>query len=116
MCGVPHGVRAVFERSVAGEDHGSEIGARRQLHLPLAQWLGARQGIPQPPQFVVLVVVSTQTPLQTVWLPVHEQLPPLQLADGQDVPQYPQLEGSVLRSTQLPAHSVSPEPHTHAPA
>jgi hypothetical protein len=116
MCGVPHGVWAVFERSVAGEDHGSEIGARRQLHLPLAQWLGARQGIPQPPQFVVLVVVSTHTLLQSVSLPVHEQLPPLQLADWQDTPQYPQFEGSLFRSTQLPAHSVSPDPHTQAPA
>jgi hypothetical protein len=70
-----------------------------------------RQLLPQPPQFALSVLVSTQKPLQSMkpetQLVLH--VPPEQaVGPRQRLPQPPQLALSVLSSTQLPLHSVSP--------
>jgi hypothetical protein len=79
---------------------------------PAAHWL------PQLPQFVLLVEVSTQRPLQSV-CPVAQpeaQLPPTHWLPGpQRLPHAPQLRGSVEGSVHCEPHSVVPAEHAHAP-
>ena len=67
---------------------------------------------PQPPQCDVLVLVSTQAPLQSVRPPVHTTMhaPLLHTCPvGQTVPQVPQLALSVRRSRHTPEQLVCPD-------
>jgi hypothetical protein len=67
----------------------------------------------QPPQCVLLVIVSTHAFEQSIW-PAAEQPhePPLQTEPaGQTLPHAPQLSALVIVSTQAPpVHCVSPAP------
>jgi hypothetical protein len=75
--------------------------------------------VPQVPQLLSSVLVSTQVPAQSftegvVLLQVHA--PPEQVCPAmQALPHVPQLLGLSCKSTQLPLHSVSPGPHEHLP-
>jgi hypothetical protein len=85
-------------------------------HLPLAQCCVAAQAVPQPPQFVPLVVVSTQLDPQSVRLvsQLEVQLPLLQTwPDWQVVAQLPQWVAS--DGTHEPLQDISPDWHWHAP-
>jgi hypothetical protein len=73
---------------------------------------GATHVVPQAPQLVLLVVVSTQLPSQFVngatqahSLSTHVRLVP------QDCAQKPQWALLLVRSTQLGVQSVSPDRH-----
>ena len=81
------------------------------MQVPLTQ-LGvpAEQTTPQAPQFVGSMLVSVQTPLQTV-LPVGHTQEPLEQIQGpapQLLPQAPQLVTSLLVSVQAPLQRVWP--------
>lgn len=71
------------------------------------------QGLLQPPQFALLVIVSTHALPQSI-CPAAAQphVPPLQTEPaGQAMPQPPQLSALFVVSTHAPAeHWVSPEP------
>jgi hypothetical protein len=78
--------------------------------------------MPQAPQFWSLVVVSTQTPPQSMRPPpmqaVISHLPPRQLWPAAHLTAHPpQLFGSFIVSTQTPLHSAwfGPQP-TQAPS
>lgn len=69
--------------------------------LALRQSSSLVHALPQPPQFMRSVLVSTQpTPTQSERLPVHMQVPPSHTPPApQDVPHAPQLFALVLVST-----------------
>jgi hypothetical protein len=83
--------------------------------MPLRQ-NGRRAGqtMPQSPQFCAFTSVLTQTPLQSVRLPLHSPTPPLhlpftQVALGpQAIRQAPQWAGLVLGLTQAPSQVICP--------
>ena len=75
--------------------------------------------VPQPPQLVASLLMSTQLPLQLTSGAVHDvaQLPALHTwFMPQALAQEPQLAGSADRSTQALPHFVRPTPHTHCAA
>jgi hypothetical protein len=62
--------------------------------------------LPQAPQSVSLLVVSTQAPPQTAMLPEHAQTPSEQFCPvPQTFPHAPQLALSVARVTHRPEHA-----------
>jgi hypothetical protein len=63
-------------------------------HDPSQYWFEESQVLPQLPQLLMSVLVSTQLPSQ--------QVSPLQ-----SLPQLPQLESSLLVSMQLPSQQLS---------
>ena len=84
--------------------------------LPLAQCCVDPQAVPQPPQFVPLVVVSTQLDPHSVRAvsQLEVQLPLLQTwPDWQAVEQLPQCVAS--EGTHEPLQDISPDSHWHAP-
>jgi hypothetical protein len=90
-----------------------------QLHVPVWQLVFDVHAIPQPPQSVLLVIVSMQLVPHWVvpcghWL---RQPPALQNSPGaQAFPHVPQLRPSEVRSTQAPLHIFWPSAHMHLPA
>jgi hypothetical protein len=73
--------------------------------------------VPQAPQFVMLVVRSTQAPLQDVSpvaQPVVQTLFTHSSPMVQRLPQPPQLRGSLVGSTHVPPHIVVPVLHAQA--
>jgi hypothetical protein len=77
------------------------------------------QEIPHPPQFWLLVVVSTQTPAQSVVDGGHAQAPELQIKSPRHTSlQKPQLTLSFWRSTHFWPHCARPEPQdaAHVPS
>jgi hypothetical protein len=80
---------------------------------PWQQVLPAEEGqtLPQAPQLLVLVLRSTQEPLQRVWPVGQPHTPFVQLCPlGHKLPQAPQLVASVFRSVQVQ------QPHLVVPA
>ncbi len=68
--------------------------------------------VPQPPQLLGSVWVSTHAPLQSVVPLGHAQVPLEQVAPvGHAVPQAPQLCGSLASVTQALPHKVCPAGH-----
>lgn len=80
------------------------------VQIPPTQTYPVGQVFPQLPQFVTLVLTSTQVPLQSKNPFGHVlQTPPTQtLPGGQVCPQVPQLLASVFKFTQLPAQFTKP--------
>jgi hypothetical protein len=79
------------------------------LHVPLSQTWPAVQAVPQPPQWVGSVCVSTQRPEQSVSLPLQPHVPVLQVSPTAQVfPQPPQFSGSVFVSTHCAPQLVVP--------
>jgi hypothetical protein len=71
---------------------------------------------PHAPQLSVLVLVSTQAPLQVIWPVGHWQAPPTQLVPFWQLrPQKPQFAGSVARFTHDPLHWNVPAGHPQVP-
>jgi hypothetical protein len=73
-------------------------------HWPLQAWL-------QPPQWAVLVIVSTHAFEQSIWPAVEQPHTPALQTDpaGHALPQAPQLSALLIVSTQAPpVHWVSP--------
>jgi len=74
----------------------------------LAQVVPVGQTLPQPPQFVLLLLMLVQTPPQSA-CPVGQDMairhvPAMQLCPvGQALPQAPQLRASVAVSAHVPA-------------
>lgn len=90
-------------------------GALALTHVPLTQLVVRQpvdggQVIPQPPQFPVLLLVSTQTPVHRVWPLAQALQVPLthMLPEGQALPQVPQFATSLLVLTQTPLQRVCP--------
>jgi hypothetical protein len=78
---------------------------------PATQDCAAGQAVPQVPQLVPLVVVSTQLPLQRVSpteQPKRHVLASQACPTGQAVPQAPQFPALLVMSTHAPLHSVWP--------
>jgi hypothetical protein len=72
--------------------------------------------LPQPPQSKVLLLVSTQAPLQSVWPGGHWQVEPLQTwSKRQVLPQAPQWPRSEVRSAQVKPQRVRPGGQPHRP-
>jgi hypothetical protein len=71
---------------------------------------------PQPPQLMLLLVVSTQAPPQSCWPVAHAHVPLVHVSPfWQTVPHAPQFALSLVRSTQEFWHGLSgvwhPEEH-----
>jgi hypothetical protein len=65
--------------------------------------------VPQPPQLVALVMVSTQVPLHEVWPPGHSQAPALQdRPAAQGMLQVPQWSTSAIVFTHEPPQFSRP--------
>jgi hypothetical protein len=63
--------------------------------------------LPQAPQLLASLLVSTHTPLHKVWPSPQPHMPAVQTwPPGQTFPQAPQLLGSLLVSTQVSPHKV----------
>jgi hypothetical protein len=76
---------------------------------PAVQLWPAAQALPQAPQFLVSVLVFTQTPPQATWPLGQVQTPAVQLwPAAQALPQPPQFDGSLPVFTQTPLQSVCP--------
>lgn len=74
---------------------------------------GALQELPQPPQWLVLLLVSTHELPHIVPLQEDLHTPPSQVCPpAQAEPQPPQCDGFVCVLTQAVPHFVSPESHT----
>src|SRR5262245_60354219 len=89
------------------------------VHMPLAQMVPPVQLIPQEPQLVGSLPVSTQAPAQSVnpgpQIVVHD--PELQNSVGaQIVSHAPQFVGSLNGSTQTPPHRSIEVGHVQTPA
>jgi len=86
------------------------------VHAPARQ--AVLHVLPQVPQLLALVIVSTHAPLQLVVELMHEKLHPVAVHVGvafvsvvlQTVPQDKQLFGSVDRVAQVPLQFVCPDP------
>src|SRR5215467_5482192 len=85
------------------------------MHFPPVQ-VPPMHGLPQPPQFVSSVSVSTHASSQNVRSPSHTHLALSQEASsGQVFPQVLQLSASVSVSAQTAPHTVSSSGHVHSP-
>jgi hypothetical protein len=73
--------------------------------------------MPQPPQFVPSLFVSTQTPPHVVGFEVGQVHAPLTHVApvAQSFPHPPQFDSSLERSAQPVEHETRPVGHTHAP-
>ena len=84
--------------------------------VPFTQKSNFGQALPQPPQLLVLVNTSTQTPLHELVPGPQMRLPPWQIAPcPQDLPQPPQLLGSTLVSMHRLPHDAWPCGQPHVP-
>ena len=92
-----------LDTSEQPERHVTRPGPHEQtLFVQTAPGLQANAA-PQPPQSALLLVSSTQTPLQTTWPAGQVHLPDTQAPPMQQVvPQAPQLFTSLERSAQTP--------------
>ncbi len=87
-----------------------------RMHAPPAHTSPDAQVVPQPPQLVTLVFVSTQVPLHIVRPEVHAHAPPTQISpEAHPRPQAPQSLALVCVSVQAPPQSIWPVGHVHAP-
>jgi hypothetical protein len=92
-------------------------------HAAVALAMLVEQAVVHAPQWLTLLVMSTQVPLQSVGVaggqpetqlePLHTGVPPLQACP---VPQPPQLLLSLVKSTQAPLQRVYPLLHATAHA
>ena len=93
-------------------DRGGPERRSNQWQTPFWQVDGATQVVPQLPQLVLLVCVSTQLPAQLVKGATHTQPPATHVRVPPQVsPQNPQFALLVRRLTQFAPQSVSPERH-----
>jgi hypothetical protein len=97
----------------------SERAVSVQVQTPVWHVVVPGQTIPQPPQFALLVAVSTQLRPHWVVVPGHWAMhaPALQNSPvAQATPHPPQLSGSLSVNTQLPPQSFDPPEHMHLAA
>jgi len=90
-----------------------------QPHSPLLHACPLGQAVPQAPQFIRSVLMSTQPPEHSVSPPVQESLQaPSEhtCPAGHTVPHAPQLATSLPVSMQVPPHAARPAWHPHTPA
>jgi hypothetical protein len=121
---VPRGVQLPLQQAAPEEQqllpHRECPGLQAKSQTPLTQvgleLAGGIQALPHMPQFIVLALVSVQTPAQSLRpggqthvAPTHV-FPPVQT-----LPQLRQLLASVCRFLQTPPQSVRPGGQTQAP-
>src|SRR5687767_1088717 len=79
------------------------------MHVDAPQTSPAAQTVVHIPQWVGSLVISTQTPPQSVSPPGHAHIPARHsIPPEQTTPQAPQLVSSLSRLTQVPPQSVRP--------
>jgi hypothetical protein len=82
-----------------------------RVHLPAAQTCAPLQSVPQAPQSLGLVAVSTHWPPQDDWPAGQAHVPLVQLSPPvHATPQAPQSRSSEVRLTQALVQSVRPVP------
>jgi hypothetical protein len=112
----PQGLGMVVPQVTPSGD-GALAQVSEHTHAPAVQLCVEVQTVPQAPQLVVSLAVSTHTPLHEVVPEGHRQRPvEHDVPAGQRVPQAPQLFESVAVFTQVVPQVTLPAGHVHAPA